>query len=210
MGQTRYTSPVMKHGIHPEYTETTVTCSCGNSFVTRSTKTDLRVELCSNCHPFYTGKQKFIDEGGRLEKFQQKLQRTEGQAGEARSRRKTKRRAGAAPVRPAMDPKALAKRAERERAKAIAEAKARQEAEKQAEEARKAAEAAAAVAPAAEAAAETAADASSDAPAPDAAEAAAPAAEAPASEAAPTDAGDAPAPAAGEAGADGEDTPTEG
>jgi len=62
----------MKADIHPEYTETTVTCSCGNTFVTRSVKSDLHVELCNMCHPFYTGKQKLVDTGGRVERFQRK------------------------------------------------------------------------------------------------------------------------------------------
>ena len=62
----------MKQGIHPEYMETRVTCSCGNSFVTRSTKPELHVELCNQCHPFYTGKQKLVDTGGRVERFQRK------------------------------------------------------------------------------------------------------------------------------------------
>ncbi len=62
----------MKKGLHPEYVETKVTCSCGNSFVTRSTKPELHVELCNNCHPFYTGKQKLVDTGGRVERFQKK------------------------------------------------------------------------------------------------------------------------------------------
>ena len=62
----------MKADIHPEYTETTVTCSCGNTFVTRSVKSDLHVELCNECHPFYTGKQKLVDTGGRVERFQKK------------------------------------------------------------------------------------------------------------------------------------------
>ena len=64
----------MKKGIHPEYTETTVTCSCGESFKTRSTKPELHVEICSQCHPFYTGKQKLVDSGGRVERFQKRLQ----------------------------------------------------------------------------------------------------------------------------------------
>ena len=60
----------MKEGIHPKYTETTVTCSCGNSFQTRSTLgSNLEVEVCSNCHPFYTGKQKIVDSGGRVDRF---------------------------------------------------------------------------------------------------------------------------------------------
>ena len=63
----------MKEGIHPAYKETKVTCSCGSSFETRSTLGhDLHVEVCSVCHPFYTGKQKLVDTGGRVEKFRQK------------------------------------------------------------------------------------------------------------------------------------------
>ena len=62
----------MKQDIHPEYTETLVTCSCGNTFTTRSTKKELHVELCNQCHPFYTGKQKLVDTGGRVERFQKK------------------------------------------------------------------------------------------------------------------------------------------
>ncbi len=62
----------MKKGIHPEYVECTVTCACGNTFTTRSTKKDLRVEICSKCHPFFTGKQKFVDSAGRVEKFKKK------------------------------------------------------------------------------------------------------------------------------------------
>ena len=62
----------MKKEIHPEYQETKVVCSCGETFKTRSTKKELRVEMCSKCHPFFTGKQKFIDTGGRVERFQKK------------------------------------------------------------------------------------------------------------------------------------------
>ena len=62
----------MRQGIHPEYTETKVTCSCGNTFTTRSVKAELHVELCNQCHPFYTGKQKLVDTGGRVERFQRK------------------------------------------------------------------------------------------------------------------------------------------
>ena len=62
----------MKAGIHPQYTETTVVCSCGNTFTTRSTANDLRVELCSECHPFYTGKQKLVDTGGRIDRFERR------------------------------------------------------------------------------------------------------------------------------------------
>jgi len=62
----------MKQDIHPEYKEITVTCVCGNTFATRSTGGDAQVEICSNCHPFYTGKQKYVDTAGRVEKFQRK------------------------------------------------------------------------------------------------------------------------------------------
>jgi large subunit ribosomal protein L31 len=63
----------MKAGIHPDYKEITVTCTCGNTFTTRSTiGHDLQVEVCSNCHPFYTGKQKIVDTGGRVDKFRKK------------------------------------------------------------------------------------------------------------------------------------------
>ena len=63
----------MKTDIHPVYTDTTVKCSCGNTFVTKSTVNgDLTVELCNECHPFYTGKQKLVDTGGRVERFQRR------------------------------------------------------------------------------------------------------------------------------------------
>ncbi len=62
----------MKPKIHPEYQVTTVVCACGNTFTTRSTKKELRVEMCSNCHPFFTGKQKLIDTAGRVERFQRR------------------------------------------------------------------------------------------------------------------------------------------
>ena len=62
----------MKAGIHPQYTEATVVCSCGNTFKTRSTSSELRVELCSECHPFYTGKQKLVDTGGRIDRIERR------------------------------------------------------------------------------------------------------------------------------------------
>ncbi|MCK5811749.1 MAG: 50S ribosomal protein L31 [Clostridiales bacterium] len=62
----------MKKGIHPEYNQTKVTCACGNTFETGSTKKEIRVEICSSCHPFFTGKQKLIDTGGRVDKFKKK------------------------------------------------------------------------------------------------------------------------------------------
>ncbi|HEV8475113.1 MAG TPA: 50S ribosomal protein L31 [Methylomirabilota bacterium] len=65
----------MKAGIHPEYVDTTITCACGEVVRTRSTKPDIRVEVCSKCHPFFTGKQKFMDTAGRVERFQRKYKR---------------------------------------------------------------------------------------------------------------------------------------
>jgi large subunit ribosomal protein L31 len=62
----------MKKGVHPEYVESRVICACGNTFVTRSTKPEIRVEICSQCHPFFTGKQKLIDSAGRVEKVRKK------------------------------------------------------------------------------------------------------------------------------------------
>ena len=63
----------MKKGIHPEYVETAVTCACGNAFTTRSSKPKIHVDICNVCHPFFTGKQKFVDAAGRVEKFQRKF-----------------------------------------------------------------------------------------------------------------------------------------
>jgi large subunit ribosomal protein L31 len=66
----------MKSGIHPDYHETKVTCGCGNTFVTRSTRKELKVDICNVCHPFYTGKLKFIDTAGRIDKFKKKFAET--------------------------------------------------------------------------------------------------------------------------------------
>ncbi len=62
----------MKKDVHPEYLDCQVICACGNTFATRSTKKEIRVEICSSCHPFFTGKQKLIDSAGRVEKFKKK------------------------------------------------------------------------------------------------------------------------------------------
>jgi large subunit ribosomal protein L31 len=70
----------MKTEIHPEYMTAIVRCTCGNEFETRSTKPELRVEICSNCHPFYTGRQKLIDTGGRVERFQRRVARSRQRA----------------------------------------------------------------------------------------------------------------------------------
>ncbi len=65
----------MKTDIHPEYVEATVRCTCGNTFTTRSTQREINVEICSNCHPFYTGRQKLVDTGGRVERFKRRAAR---------------------------------------------------------------------------------------------------------------------------------------
>ena len=62
----------MKEGIHPDYVESKVSCACGNTFVTRSVKPAINVEICSACHPFFTGKQKFVDSEGRVDRFNRK------------------------------------------------------------------------------------------------------------------------------------------
>ena len=63
----------MREGIHPNYVETTITCACGNVIKTRSTKENIRVEICSKCHPFYTGKQKLVDTSGRVDRFKKRF-----------------------------------------------------------------------------------------------------------------------------------------
>lgn len=68
----------MREGIHPQYVEATVTCACGYTFKTRSTKPVIKLEMCSNCHPFFTGKQKLVDSAGRVEKFTKRFAKTEG------------------------------------------------------------------------------------------------------------------------------------
>lgn len=67
----------MKKGIHPKYEKVTVTCACGNTFETKSTNKELKVEICNNCHPFYTGKQRNLAKAGRIEKFQKKYGKKE-------------------------------------------------------------------------------------------------------------------------------------
>lgn len=63
----------MKENIHPKYEQTTITCACGNVIETGSTRKDIRVEICSKCHPFYTGKQKLVDTGGRVDRFKRRF-----------------------------------------------------------------------------------------------------------------------------------------
>ncbi len=129
----------MKQGIHPEYVECKVRCSCGNTWTTRSTKSEMRVDLCDKCHPFYTGTQKLVDTGGRVQRFADKF------GGAAAAQLKKAEEAKAARAAKAAE-EAAAK-------KAAKEAKAAEKAKRAAEFAKKA-EAAAAAAPAEEPAAE--------------------------------------------------------
>ena len=122
----------MKQGIHPEYVECKVRCSCGNTWTTRSTKSEMRVDLCDKCHPFYTGQQKLVDTGGRVQRFADKF------GGAAAAQLKKAEEAKAARAAKAAE-EAAAK-------KAAKEAKAAEKAKRAAEYAKKA-EAEAAAAP---------------------------------------------------------------
>ncbi|HET9249560.1 MAG TPA: 50S ribosomal protein L31 [Actinomycetota bacterium] len=95
----------MKQDIHPEYMVATVHCSCGNTFTTRSTRSELRVEICSNCHPFYTGKQKLVDTGGRVERFQRRYAKQQAdQAAAVKEREASRAKAVTVPEQPAEAP----------------------------------------------------------------------------------------------------------
>lgn len=132
----------MKQGIHPDYVECTVRCSCGNTFTTRSVKSELKIDICNACHPFYTGTQKLIDTGGRVQRFADRFGSAKETVAQREAAKKAERAAKAAELE-------AAKKAERE-AKAAAKAeRAAAYAAKAAEEAA-AAEAAAEEAPAAE------------------------------------------------------------
>ncbi|MBE5024481.1 50S ribosomal protein L31 [Olsenella sp. DSM 107455] len=138
----------MKQGIHPEYVECQVRCSCGNTWTTRSTKSEMRVDLCDKCHPFYTGTQKLVDTGGRVQRFADKF------GGAAAAQLKKAEEAKAAKAAKAAE-EAAAK-------KAAKEAKAAEKAKRAAEYAKKA-EAEAAAAPAEEPAAEAVAEETTEA-----------------------------------------------
>ena len=143
----------MKQGIHPDYVECTVKCTCGNTFVTRSTKPELRVDICNACHPFFTGQQKLIDTGGRVQRFADKFGSAKDMVAEREAAKKAARAAAVAEAE-------AAKKAEREK-KAAEKAKRAEEYAKKAEaEAARAAEAAAAAEAAGE---EAAADAEAEA-----------------------------------------------
>lgn len=79
----------MKAAIHPEYQKTTITCSCGAVYEVGSTKSNLRVEICANCHPFFTGQQRIVDTGGRVERFLRKFGEDYRQAGKGGKKKKT-------------------------------------------------------------------------------------------------------------------------
>lgn len=121
----------MREGIHPDYVESTVICSCGNTFKTHSTKPELHIELCSACHPFYTGKQKFVDTGGRVQRFADKFgnaaQATldrEAAAREARMKAAEEAEQAARAAREAKDAEKAARAAKHEVAAAADSAKA--------------------------------------------------------------------------------------
>ena len=137
----------MKNGIHPDYVECNVRCSCGNTWVTRSTVSSMTVDLCDKCHPFYTGQQKLVDTGGRVQRFADKF----GGAAAAQLKKAQEAKAAKAAKAAEADRKAAAE------AKAAAKAARAAEYEKKAaaEAAKAAAEAPAAEAEAAEAPAET-------------------------------------------------------
>lgn len=78
----------MKPGIHPNYVEATVTCSCGNVFTTRSTRKELRTDLCSVCHPFYTGEQRIVDSAGQVERFTRRMETAAANAGQKSKRQR--------------------------------------------------------------------------------------------------------------------------
>ena len=89
----------MKQGIHPQYVECTVTCSCGNTFKTHATVSEMKVELCNECHPFYTGQQKFVDTGGRVQRFADKF----GGAAQAALEREAAKKVGELIAKKAQD-----------------------------------------------------------------------------------------------------------
>lgn len=127
----------MRDAIHPNYLECQVHCSCGNTFTTRSTKPELRVELCNECHPFYTGQQKFVDTGGRVQRFADKFNTSAASILERENAAKEARRVAAeeaaAAEKAARDAKAAEKAARA--AKFVKEAPAVEETEVVAEEA---------------------------------------------------------------------------
>lgn len=99
----------MKTGIHPEYVETRVHCSCGNEFLTRSTRESLTAELCNECHPFYTGKQKLVDTGGRVERFRKRTEKADTKAVQAKKAKRSEKAAAKVKSTDAKPPTSAAK-----------------------------------------------------------------------------------------------------
>ncbi len=87
----------MRQGIHPPYTLSTVRCACGNSYQTRSVKPEYHLEICSECHPFFTGRQKLVDSAGRVEKFTKRFEKTGGKTVRVAAKKKEAAAKGAAP-----------------------------------------------------------------------------------------------------------------
>ncbi len=141
----------MKPGIHPEYMECTVRCSCGNTFVTRATVPEIRVELCNECHPFYTGQQKFVDTGGRVQRFADKFGGAAQAALEREAAKKAERQKAAEEAAAKKAAEREAKAAEKAKRAAKFEAEAAKKAEQEAAKAPEAEAAPAEEAPAAEA-----------------------------------------------------------
>lgn len=123
----------MKKDIHPDYVECNVICSCGNTFKTKATKSELKIDICNVCHPFYTGTQKLIDTGGRVQRFSDRF----GVATEIVKQREEERKAKRAAEVAAADEKKSADRAQKAKAKEERAAKYAQEAAKAAEQAPK-------------------------------------------------------------------------
>ncbi len=141
----------MRPNIHPEYKECTVRCSCGNTFKTRSTVSEIVVELCNECHPFFTGQQKFVDTGGRVQRFADKFGSAAARVKEQEAAKKAAKAAAAAEAE-------AAKKAEREAKAAAKAARAAEYAKKAEAEAAAAPVEAEVEAPAEEAAAEESAE----------------------------------------------------
>lgn len=135
----------MKQGIHPNYVECTVRCTCGNTWVTRSTKSEMTLDLCDKCHPFYTGQQKLVDTGGRVQRFADKF------GGAAAAQLKKAEEAKAAKAAKAAEAEAARKAAAEAKAAAKAKRAAEYAAKAEAEAAKAAKAAAEAEAPAEEA-----------------------------------------------------------
>jgi large subunit ribosomal protein L31 len=93
----------MKQGLHPKYEETTVTCACGNTFTTRSTRQNLRTDLCNVCHPFYTGEQRIVDTAGQVERFMRRMEAASGKPSKRQVRLAARSERDAANRRPGED-----------------------------------------------------------------------------------------------------------